>query len=179
MWKKHERVSGLKKIFVVLILFALLVALGACGGDTVPVDSGQVQNVPEPVSEIESEPEPPTIIEPTVDDDWVALESFEFRFVDDTTRLESNVFELSGGEVRLSYEVVATSVGGNALIYLLPEGATLATDAAGNLSIAVQDVTAIGNRDGTQVVERDAGMYYLLVNTSSVESVLITVEVRP
>jgi len=56
----------MKKIFVVLCLFVLIVTLGACGHYTASLIADQVQSTPEPLPEIEPIPtiEPMPIVEP-------------------------------------------------------------------------------------------------------------------
>jgi len=170
-----EESTEMKRFLALSLVFLFTLAITACGADT--TDSAEEQAPPAVnVNEVSVEP----IEEPVEDGDngWVIIADFEFTFSEGETQVSSDTFELSGGEVRIIYEVVATGVGGNALFYLLPEGATLSRDADGNLSIAVQDITAIGSRAGEHIIEREAGMHYLLVNTSSVETVWVTIETR-
>jgi len=109
--------------------------------------------------------------------EWTTVIDFDGGFSDGKTEAFSDVFELTGGEVRITYDLVTTSAGGNAMIYVLPEGWTKTKDADGNLKVSVQDVTAIGDKTGEQkTVKKDAGKYFIDINTSSVESYKIKIE---
>lgn len=93
----------------------------------------------------------------------------------------SEVFTLNGGSVRIKYEIETETKGeavdsGTSLIYILKDGTTKAKDADGNLRIATQDVTVIGSKNAVEIVQKEAGNYYLDINTSSVKSYKIIVE---
>jgi len=89
---------------------------------------------------------------------------------------ESNVFALSGGDVRIKYNVTAASTGGNAMIYVLKEGETATADAAGNSDIKTADAWPMGTKSGEEIVKKEAGNYFIYVNSSSISDYKITVE---
>jgi len=94
----------------------------------------------------------------------------------DTKEKSGDVFTASGGNLRIKYTVNTTSDSGTAMLYLLPEGSTTTKNSKGELDVAVQAVTTIGNKTGEQIIQKPAGNYYLYINTSSVEDYSITVE---
>jgi len=59
---------------------------------------------------------------------------------------------------------------------MLPEGSTITKNSKGEMDVAVQDVTTIGNKSGEQVTQKPAGNYYLYINTSSIKDYSITVD---
>lgn len=109
--------------------------------------------------------------------EWKTVIVFEGTFEGSDRMADSKVFELTGGRTRVTYDLVTTSVGGNALIYVLPEGWTMTQDANGNLKISVQDITAIGDKTNEQkTIRKDPGRYHIFINSSSVESYKIVIE---
>ncbi|MDR2736080.1 MAG: hypothetical protein LBB49_00775 [Gracilibacteraceae bacterium] len=110
-------------------------------------------------------------------EEWETVIEFNGSFTDDNKEAFSDEFELTGGELRVTYDLVTTSTGGNAMIYILPEGWTKTKDANGDLKISVQDISAIGNKTGEQVkIKKEAGTYFIDINTSSVDSYKIKIE---
>ena len=111
--------------------------------------------------------------------EWTVIYEFTGTFSGDNTSAASDPFELPDGEVRITLDQVATSNSGNSLIYILPEGWTRTQDAEGNLKIAVSDMLTLGTKTGVkQTITRDAGSYYIDINTASIESYKITIEVK-
>lgn len=154
----------LKSGVCVLLLFVLLTSLAGCGEESSA--GGAESKVSEPASEA-NEPK----------EEWVTVIEFNGSFSDNETEAFSDVFEVTGGELRITYDLVTTSVGGNALIYILPEGWTKTKDGDGNLKVSVQDISAMGNKSGEQeTIKKDAGKYCIDINTSSVESYKIKIE---
>lgn len=98
------------------------------------------------------------------------------ELVGDTTQKSGDVFTVSGGNVRIKYMVNSASDSGTALLYMLPEGSTITKNSKGEMDVAVQDVTTIGNKSGEQVLQKPAGNYYLYINTSSIKDYSITVD---
>jgi len=92
------------------------------------------------------------------------------------TKEKSGDVAVAGGNVRIKYTVNTTSDSGTAMLYLLPEGSTTTKNSKGELDVAVQDVTTIGNKTGEQVIQKPAGNYYLYINTSDVKDYSITVD---
>jgi hypothetical protein len=88
----------------------------------------------------------------------------------------SDSFTLNGGKVRITYDVKAKTDTGTALIYLLKDGTTKTKNEAGELDVALQDVSTIGSKSSSEVVDKPAGNYYIDVNTSSIESYTVKVE---
>jgi len=98
------------------------------------------------------------------------------ELVGDTAQKSGDVFTVSGGNIRIKYTVNSTSDSGTALLYMLPEGSTITKNSKGEMDVAVQDVTTIGNKSGEQVLQKPAGNYYLYINTSSIKDYSITVD---
>ncbi len=98
------------------------------------------------------------------------------ELVGDTAQKSGDIFTVSGGNVRIKYTVNSTSDSGTALLYMLPEGSTITKNSKGEMDVAVQDVTTIGNKSGEQVIQKPAGNYYLYINTSSIKDYSITVD---
>jgi len=98
------------------------------------------------------------------------------ELVGDTAQKSGDVFTVSGSNVRIKYTVNSTSGSGTALLYMLPEGSTITKNSKGEMDVAVQDVTTIGNKSGEQVIQKPAGNYYLYINTSSIKDYSITVD---
>jgi len=98
------------------------------------------------------------------------------ELVGDTAQKSSDVFTVSGSNVRIKYTVNSISDSGTALLYMLPEGSTITKNSRGEMDVAVQDVTTIGNKSGELVVQKPAGNYYLYINTSSIKDYSITVD---
>jgi hypothetical protein len=94
----------------------------------------------------------------------------------DLKEKSGDVFTVAGGNIRIKYAVNATSDSGTALLYLLPEGSTITKNAKGEMDIAVQELTTIGNKTGEKIVQKPQGNYYVYINTSSVKDYAITVE---
>jgi hypothetical protein len=88
----------------------------------------------------------------------------------------SDSFTLSGGKIRITYDVKSDSSTGTALIYLLKDGTTKSQDENGELDVKVQDVSTIGNKSGNELVDKPAGNYFIDVNTSSITSYTVKVE---
>lgn len=98
------------------------------------------------------------------------------ELIGDTVQKSGDVFTVSGGNIRIKYTVNSTSDSGTALLYMLPEGSTITKNSKGEMDVAVQDVTTIGNKSGEQVLQKPAGNYYLYINTSSIKDYSITVD---
>ncbi|MDR1753698.1 MAG: hypothetical protein LBR74_02185, partial [Eubacterium sp.] len=85
-------------------------------------------------------------------------------------------FALSGGQIKVTYEIESAADTGVALIYILKEGATKSQNEDGELDIAIQDVSAMtlsaGTETGEEILENEkpAGNYYLDVNTTDLTS---------
>lgn len=127
-------------------------------------------------SEIVSTESEETTVANLQDNGWTTIGEFSGDFSDGSREALSDIFALSGGQVRISYEVTATSVGGNALIYVLKEGATKTTDENGAFSIATQDIMVMGTNTGSQIIKKDAGNYYIDINTADISNYKIVVE---
>jgi hypothetical protein len=94
----------------------------------------------------------------------------------DLDEMMGDAFTLSGGSVKIRYDVKSSEASGTALIYLLKDGATKAQDENGDIKVASYDVMAIGNKSGKAIVKKDAGKYYLDINTSAaVDSYPVTI----
>jgi hypothetical protein len=98
------------------------------------------------------------------------------ELIGDTAQKSSDVFTVAGGNLRIKYMVNTTSDSGTAMLYLLPEGSTTTKNSKGELDVAVQDITTIGNKSGEKVLQKPQGNYYLYINTSSIKDYSITVE---
>jgi len=98
------------------------------------------------------------------------------ELVGDTAQKSGDVFTVSGSNVRIKYTINSTSDSGTALLYMLPEGSTITKNSKGEMDVAVQDVTTIGNKSGEQVIQKPAGNYYLYINASSIKDYSITVD---
>jgi|GEM_PF-1385501 len=98
------------------------------------------------------------------------------ELVGDTAQKSGDIFTVSSGNVRIKYTVNSASDSGTALLYMLPEGSTITKNSKGEMDVAVQDVTTIGNKSGEQVLQKPAGNYYLYINTSSIKDYSITVD---
>jgi hypothetical protein len=110
-------------------------------------------------------------------DDWTTVIEFNGNLSDSNKEAISNIFELNGNQIRVTYSIATTETTGTALIYILPEGRTKSTDVDGNLDIAIQDVSTIGNKTNEQkTFTKDAGKYFIDINSSSVESYKIKIE---
>lgn len=94
----------------------------------------------------------------------------------DIAQKSGDVFTVSGSNVRIKYTINSVSDSGTALLYMLPEGSTITKNSKGEMDVAVQDVTTIGNKSGEQVIQKPAGNYYLYINTSSIKDYSITVD---
>lgn len=113
----------------------------------------------------------------TATDEWVTIIEFNGNLSDSNREALSDIFELNGNEIRVTYSIATTSTGGNALIYILPEGWTKSTDADGNLNVSVQDISAIGDTTNQQkTFTKEAGKYFIDINSSSVQSYKIKIE---
>ncbi len=110
-------------------------------------------------------------------DEWVTIIDFNGDLSNNNKEALSDVFELNGKEIRVTYSISASSTTGTALIYLLPEGTTKSTDADGNLDISIQDISTIGSKTNEKkTLTKEAGKYYIDINTSSVDSYKIKIE---
>ncbi|MDR1630677.1 MAG: hypothetical protein LBS36_10775 [Oscillospiraceae bacterium] len=153
--------SGLCMLFA----FLLLAGLAGCG------DGSSGENL---TSQSETQETGKTT---NPQEEWVTLIEFDGTFAGDDKEAFSDVFEVSGGNLRITYDLVTNSTGGNALIYILPEGWTKTKDSEGNLKVSVQDISAVGNKTGEQkIIKKDAGKYFIDLNSSSVKSYKIKIE---
>lgn len=98
------------------------------------------------------------------------------ELIGDTKERSGDVFTVSGGNVRIKYTVTTTSDSGTAMLYLLPEGSTTTKNSKGEMDVAVQDITTIGNKTDEKIIQKPAGNYYLYINTSGVKDYSITVD---
>jgi hypothetical protein len=110
-------------------------------------------------------------------DEWTTIIEFNGNLTDSNNEALSDTFKLNGKEIRVTYSIVTTETTGTALIYILPEGRTKSTDVDGNLDVAIQDVSSIGNKTNEQkTFTKEAGKYFIDINSSSVESYKIKIE---
>jgi len=158
----------MKKLTVfVLVATFIIVFFTGCGD----LDSGSSSENSNSSTATSNEP---------IDDGWKVVYEFNGTFENNKTEASSAVFELSGGQVRITGEIGVTSTGGNALIYVLPEGWTKTADADGNLKISSQDLMIIGVEEGAksgeEIVEKEAGKYFIDLNSASVKDYKIKIE---
>lgn len=151
------------KILTVIIALVILGTIGVAFGDTKEsgTNSSSTQNTSETA---QNTPEKPN--------SWQVVKEFS----DTKEEGISDSFSLTGGKVRITYTVEASTDTGTALIYLLKDGTTKTKNEAGELDVAVQDASTIGSRSSSKVIDKPAGNYYIDVNTSSVKSYTVKVE---
>lgn len=151
------------KILTVIIALVILGTIGAVFGDTkdTSTNSSSTQNASETAQNTSETP-----------NSWQVVKEFS----DTKEEGISDSFALSGGKVRITYTVEASTDTGTALIYLLKDGTTKSQNEAGELDVAVQDASTIGSKSSSKVVDKPAGNYYIDVNTSSVKSYTVKVE---
>lgn len=151
------------KILTVVIVLVILGTIGALFGDTkeTNTNSSSNQNAPETAQNTSETP-----------NSWQVVKEFS----DTKEEGISDSFALTGGKVRITYTVEASTDTGTALIYLLKDGTTKTKNEAGELDVAVQDASTIGSKSSSKVIDKPAGNYYIDVNTSSVKSYTVKVE---
>jgi hypothetical protein len=156
-WMKNH------KILTVVITLLILGTIGAVFGDTKDssTSSSSTQNSSETAENTSEEP-----------NSWQVVKEFS----DTKEEGISDSFALSGGKVRITYTVEASTDTGTALIYILKDGTTKTKNEAGELDVALQDASTIGSKSSSKVVDKPAGNYYIDVNTSSVMSYTVKVE---
>lgn len=156
-WIKHH------KILTVIIVIVILGTIGALFGDTkdTSTNSSSTNKAQETASEQSETP-----------NSWQVVKEFS----DTKEEGISDSFALTGGKVRITYTVEASTDTGTALIYLLKDGTTKTKNEAGELDVAVQDISTIGSKSSTEILDKPAGNYYIDVNTSSVKSYTVKVE---
>lgn len=151
------------KILTVIIALVILGTIGAFFGDSKDTSTNLSTN--QNASETaQNTPEAPN--------SWQVVKEFS----DTKEEGISDSFALSGGKVRITYTVEASTDTGTALIYLLKDGTTKTKNEAGELDVAVQDVSTIGSKSSSEIIDKPAGNYYIDVNTSSVKSYTVKVE---
>jgi len=182
------RRSKLLAILIGLLLLIMLVR--ACGGGDNNVATPAAEtaaNVQEsPIEEVTVEPTEPQTpqAEETVAaaENWTTIGTWPIDLQQNAVGTQSGqtpVFTLNGGPVRLIVSQNAEETGSNSVIYLLPEGATVATNAAGEIEVASITSMNIGNQtDTVRPIDDEfpAGSYYLTVNATGISDLSITVE---
>jgi len=167
------------KLSIIMIVLMVLV-LGACSDDS-DQDSGTnndddiVENGDD-VEDGDVEDADSSEEYDDVDESWDFV--IELSSVD-VDQLDSEVFTLRGTDVKIVYDIVTEETGGNALIYILEEGASLSQNAAGEIEVAQHDSMVVGTNAGEVIVSKDSGPHYLFVNSSSLESFSVRVYERP
>jgi len=165
----------MKKNFKLSIITLILMALILIGCSDETENATYPNGEDTPYSDI-VESYPTDEIEPSEgEEEW----NFVTELSGEVDRLESDIFTLQGTEVKIIYDIIAEEVSGNALIYILEEGATLSQNAAGELEIASHDRLVVGTNTGEIIVEKYPGSHYLLVNSSSLESFTVRIYERP
>ncbi len=151
------------KVWTVMIVLLILGTIGAVFGDTkeTTTNSSSTQNGSETAQNTPEEP-----------NSWQVVKEFS----DTKEEGISDSFALTGGKVRITYTVEASTDTGTALIYILKDGTTKTKNEAGELDVAVQDASTIGSKSSSEIVDKPAGNYYIDVNTSAVKSYTVKVE---
>jgi hypothetical protein len=144
----------MKKHMALFVAVVLLALLAACGDTYTNDDTSNITNSTE---------------------NWVQVATLSGT----ADQRQSQPFQLSGGEIKISSRITAKESGGNGLVYILEEGSTVSQDTDGNIRVASFDQSIITlfdlEAEREVIINKEAGSWFIHFNSTGLENWEVTI----